>query len=306
MAMRYDTVTFLSDYGTDDESVGVVKSVLRDMAPHVTVIDLTHGIPAHDVRAGGLTLARSIQYVAPGVVLAAVDPGVGTDRRAIAIEVADGAGVLVGPDNGLLAGAVAMVGGPGPVVELSNPEFHLPSPGATFSGRDVFAPVAAHLCNGVALSEFGPPVDPLSLMPSTLPISRAEGAGLVAEVIWVDRFGNLQLNVGGEDLEEWGAQLRLRLETGARTVCRAAAYGSIPPGRIGLVVDSYGLLAICADRHSAAEELGLDVGDTVTLEALDSPGDDEDAPDSPNPAFHDAPSAAVSVSLRPSLRSELS
>src|SRR5687768_9570860 len=111
MSRRYETVSFLSDYGTRDEFVGVVKSVIRDLAPHVTVIDLTHEIPAHDIRAGGLCLARCVQYVAPGVVLAVVDPGVGTERRAVAIEVAEGAGVLVGPDNGLLAPAVAMAGG---------------------------------------------------------------------------------------------------------------------------------------------------------------------------------------------------
>src|SRR3954471_11300761 len=109
--MPFDTITFLSDYGTADEFVGVVKSVVRSIAPQVSVIDLTHEVPAHDVRAGALTLARAVQYVAPGVILAVVDPGVGGERRAIAVEVAEGAAVLVGPDNGLLAPAVAMTGG---------------------------------------------------------------------------------------------------------------------------------------------------------------------------------------------------
>ncbi len=109
--MKYDTITFLSDYGLADEFVGVVKSVIRSIAPDVTVIDLTHDIDPHDVRGGGLALARSAQYLVPGVVLAVVDPGVGTPRRAIAIEVGEGQSVLVGPDNGLLAPAVAMVGG---------------------------------------------------------------------------------------------------------------------------------------------------------------------------------------------------
>ena len=108
MGRRYDTVTFLTDYGLDDEFVGVVKSVIRELAPHVTVVDLTHGIRPFDVRGGALALARAIPYVPEGVVLAVVDPGVGTARRAVAIEVADGAGVLVGPDNGLLAPAVAI------------------------------------------------------------------------------------------------------------------------------------------------------------------------------------------------------
>ena len=111
MSRRYDTVSFLTDYGNRDEFVGVVKSVIRDIAPHVEVIDLTHEITPYDVRAGALALARCIEYVPSGVVLAVVDPGVGTNRRAVAIEVAGGAGVVIGPDNGLLAPAVAMAGG---------------------------------------------------------------------------------------------------------------------------------------------------------------------------------------------------
>ena len=113
MGRRYDTISFLSDYGIDDEFVGVVHSVVRSIAPHAHVVDITHGIAAHDVRAGGLALARASGYLCPGVVLAVVDPGVGTDRRAVAVEVGDGESVLVGPDNGLLAPAVAMVGGAG-------------------------------------------------------------------------------------------------------------------------------------------------------------------------------------------------
>src|SRR5688500_1001026 len=131
MGRRYETVTLLTDYGLDDEFVGVLKSVIRDLAPHVTTIDLTHGIRPYDVRAGALALARAIPYVAEGVVVAVVDPGVGTKRRAVAIEVADGAGVLVGPDNGLLAPAVAVAGGALRAVALDNPAFHLPAPGAT-------------------------------------------------------------------------------------------------------------------------------------------------------------------------------
>src|SRR5688500_15335730 len=158
----YDTVSFLSDYGTADEFVGVVKSVIRSVAPHAVTIDITHEIPAHDLRAGGLALVRSVQYLAPGVVLAVVDPGVGTERRGVAVEVGDGEGVLVGPDNGLLASAVAMVGGATRAVSLTNTEFHLPAPGPTFAGRDIFGPVAGHLCNGVDLAELGELVDPIT------------------------------------------------------------------------------------------------------------------------------------------------
>ena len=174
---RYDTISFLSDYGLADEFVGVVKSVIRQIAPEVMVIDITHEVPPHDVRAGGLTLARSAQYLAPGVVLAVVDPGVGTTRRAVAVEVGDGTSVLVGPDNGLLAPAVGMVGGATRAVELVNPEYRLEAPGPTFDGRDVFAPAAAHLCAGVPLGELGPDIDPIGMRPGTLPITREEGGG---------------------------------------------------------------------------------------------------------------------------------
>src|SRR5690606_23664863 len=192
MAPRFDTITFLSDYGTGDEFVGVVHSVIRSIAPHVTVVDLTHEVPPYDVRAGSLTLGRAAQYLCPGVVLAVVDPGVGTDRRGVAIEVGGGQSYLVGPDNGLLASAVAMSGGATAAVELANPELQLPAPGATFAGRDIFAPAAAHLCNGVALDELGPAIDPLHLLPGLIPIPRDADDGLAAEVLWVDRFGNCQ------------------------------------------------------------------------------------------------------------------
>ena len=126
MPLRYDTITFLSDYGLVDEFVGVVHSVVRSIAPEVGIVDLTHGITPYDVRGGGLALARATSYLCPGVVLGVVDPAVGTSRRAIAVEVGDGASVLVGPDNGLLAPAVALCGGATRAVELDQPR--LPPP----------------------------------------------------------------------------------------------------------------------------------------------------------------------------------
>lgn len=262
----HDTVSFLSDYGHDDEFVGVVHSVIRGIAPDARVIDLTHGIPAHDTRAGGLALARAVQYVAPGVVLAVVDPGVGTARRAVAVEVGGGAGIFVGPDNGLLAPAVAMAGGATGAVELTEDRFHLPAPGPTFAGRDVFAPVAAHLCTGVGLDELGPAVDVASLLPGVLPVSREEEGVVVAEVLWVDRFGNAQLNIGPEEL----ASQRSSLVAGdvVRTATLAATYGDVPPGGVGLVVDAYGLVSVALDRRSAADELFLGPGTEVRLAPL--------------------------------------
>ena len=286
MGRRYDTISFLSDYGLDDEFVGVVKSVLRELAPHATVIDLTHGIAPFDVRAGSLALARAIGYVASGVVLAAVDPGVGTSRRAIAVEVAGGEGVLVGPDNGLLAPAAAMAGGAGRAVELSDAQFHLGSPGVTFDGRDVFAPAAAHLCNGVDLAELGEEVDADLLFPGVVPLPQIDDATVIAQALWTDRFGNVQLNVGPDDLPaSFGPVVEIRCSAPAdptggvtRSAKRVAAFAEIVGGAIGLVVDSNGMLALAMDRRSAAEELGIDDGDQVVLTAVDVDAGDRGGP----------------------------
>ncbi len=261
----YDTISFLSDYGTDDEFVGVVHSVLRSIAPMATVVDVTHGVPAHDVRAGALTLARSAQYLCPGVVLAVVDPGVGGDRRPVAVEVGGGQSVLVGPDNGLLAPAVAMVGGAGRAVVLTDPAFHLPGPSATFDGRDVFAPVAAHLANGVDLGELGEAIDPAGLMPAVIPVAAAEADGLHAEVLWVDRFGNVQLNIGPEDLP--GDRVQVRVGDRALPAQRVTSFDQAPPGGLGLLVDATGLVALVVARASAADDLGVAAGSPVVLAA---------------------------------------
>jgi S-adenosylmethionine hydrolase len=275
MALRYDTVTFLSDYGLVDEFVGVVHSVVRSIAPDVHVLDLTHQVPAYDVRAGGLTLARSAGYLCPGVVLAVVDPGVGTERRAIAVEVGDGMSVLVGPDNGLLAPAVAMCGGATRAVELTNPEYQLAAPGPTFAGRDIFAPAAAHLCLGVPLTDLGPTVDPVSLVPGLLPVTREEDGELLAEVLWVDGYGNAQLNVDPEEIERFGDRVRIRFGDETRTARVVENFGSLGPHDIGLMVDSYGLVAVVVDRRSAASDLGLGPGSAVQLSGFDDE-DDED------------------------------
>lgn len=270
MGAGFQTISFLSDYGLEDEFVGVVRAVIRAIAPAVEVIDVTHGVPAHDVRAGSLVLARSIQYLPPGVVLAVVDPGVGSDRRAVAVEVGGDVlgdrSVLVGPDNGVLAPAVALAGGARRAVSLTNRAWHLDAPGPTFAGRDIFGPAAAHLATGVELDELGEPVDPYSLVPGIVPLSREEGGAVAGEVLWVDRFGNAQLNVGPEEVEAMGTPLTLRIGERSRTAARVASFSELGTGQVGLVVDSYGLLAVALDRRSAASELHLAAGDQVRIE----------------------------------------
>jgi len=270
--LRYDTVSFLSDYGHADEFVGVVHSVIRQMCPGATVVDVTHEIPPYDVRAAGLTLARSAHYLCPGVVIAVVDPGVGSTRRCVAVEVGDGSSVLLGPDNGVLAPAVAMVGGATRAVWLNNPEYQLETLGPLFDGRDVFAPAAAYLCGGTPLEDLGEEVDSAGLLPGVLPLSRDEDGALVAEVLWVDRYGNVQLNLDPEELDAMGDHFEVQLDSGRRSARRAHHFGDIVAGGVGLVTDSYGLIAFAADRASAAEDLGIGPGDPVTLRPVGDQG----------------------------------
>jgi len=273
---RYETISFLSDYGLRDEFVGIVKGVIVDIAPHARVIDLTHEIPPFDVRAGSLALARCIAYVPTGIVLAVVDPGVGTARRGVAVSVGDGRGILIGPDNGLLSMGTALAGGADSAVVLNNPKYQLEAPGATFAGRDIFAPAAAHLCNGVALRELGDAVDPNALLPGVVPLSRSEGDDIIAEVTWIDRYGNCQLNVGPDDTASLGERVSLTFTspTGERSTRAANVVRNFAEigGGIGLVIDSFGMLAVSIDRGSAAEELSIAVGDAVRISTLTEQG----------------------------------
>ena len=266
MGERYETVSLLTDLGEIDEGAGVLRSVVRSIAPHAVVVDITHGVPAHDVRAGSLMLLRAAQYLAAGVVVGGVDPGGGTARRAIAVEVGGGLSVLIGPDNGILAPTVGLCGGADRVVELTDPEYQLPSAGGpTFAARDVLVPAAAHLCNGVDLAELGPAVDPFSLLPGVIPLTRLDDGVLKAEVLWVDRFGNAQLNVDPDELASFGARLTVTVGHRVRTASTAVTFGALGPGELGLVVDSYGLVALVLDRASAADELGIGPGAAVDL-----------------------------------------
>ena len=274
--LSYDTVSFLSDLGHGSDAVGVVHALMRDLAPDVRVVDITHDVAPFDVRAGSLALARSVAYVPRGVVIACVDPGAGGGRRLVAVEVAGGEGVFIGPDNGLLATGVALAGGADRAVVLDRDEHHLASPGATFAARDVLAPVAAALALGTPLEHLGTSIDPGSLLPSVVPIPREEGGDLACEVLWVDRFGNCQINVSTDDVDAvFGPgtrRVRVSFRDELRNVEIVGSYGEIGAGALGLVVDSSGLLSLSVDRASAAELLGIGEGESVRLAAADEQG----------------------------------
>ena len=193
------------------------------------------------------------------------------------VEVGDGMSVLVGPDNGLLAPAVAMCGGAGRVVELTNADYRLPAPGPTFAGRDIFAPAAAHLCAGVPLDELGPLIEPTSLTPGLLPVSHVDDGVLVAEVLWVDGYGNAQLNLDPEEIAAFGDRVRLEFNGTVRAAKVVSTFGAVGPNEVGLIVDSYGLVAVVVDQGSAATSLGLNPATAVHLSSFD----DEDGRESP-------------------------
>ena len=209
-----------------------------------------------------------MQYLPEGLVLAVVDPGVGTDRRCIAVEVEHG--VLVGPDNGLLAPAVAMLGGPHRIVTLENEEYRLPAPGPTFAGRDIMAPAVAHIANGVPDGRVRRRTStrPRST-PAILPLPNVEDGQVQAEVLWVDRFGNCQLNVDPATLTELGAApgdtIEVRMGETGRRARWAHAFADANPSELLLIVDSYGSFALAYDRQSAAAQLKLRAGSTLTL-----------------------------------------
>ena len=241
-------ISFLSDFGRTDEFVGVVHGVIARIAPGVHVIDVGHDFAAGDVHGAALALMRSIQYLPEGVALAVVDPGVGTSRRAIAARTPWG--FFVGPDNGLLAPAVAIVGGADLIVSIEDPRFRLPAEGETFHGRDVFGPAAAVLAAGEAtIEDLGPVVDPGTVAPMMIPLVEPDGlGGMLGEVLWIDHFGNVQTNVSPADLASLGLQrgddVSMSIAGVERAVRWCTAYGDVAPGE-GLVhVDSYGQIAV--------------------------------------------------------------
>ena len=271
-------VSLLTDYGTEDGFVGALHSVLRRALPQVPIVDLTHAIAREDVRAGSLALVRAAPYLAPGVVVAVVDPGVGTSRRGVAVEPVGGPGVVfVGPDNGLLPPAVDALGGVGGCVELEDRGYWLATPGPTFAGRDIFAPAAAQLAGGAALVDLGKPVPPEDLVRLAPPlVARAEDGSCETEVTWVDRFGNVQLAAAPSDLwdpsdagspSESAAVVKVTGFRGRSEARRARVFADLAPHQLGLLVDSYGHLALVLNGASAAFVLNAKEGDIVVLSA---------------------------------------
>lgn len=259
--MSVPVVTLLTDYGLQDEFVGVCHGVIARICPPARIIDVTHGIAPQDVVGGALRLAAALPYLPLGVHVGVVDPGVGSERRAVAIRCADGQ-ILVGPDNGLLGPAAERSGGVAEVVEISDSPFRLEPVSATFHGRDIFVPVAAQVAAGHLLAEAGRPLDPERLTALELPGPTTRDGIVTATVLLADRFGNLQLNCRADQVDlKPGTELHL----GSAGALYGRKFTDVAPGLLVLYPDAAGRLALAVNQGSAAERLGLGPGSELQI-----------------------------------------
>lgn len=261
-------VTFLTDYGRDDEFVGICHAVIATIAPDIRVIDVTHGIPRHDIRTGAVVLRNALPYLPAGVHLAVVDPQVGTERRGVAVRAADGR-LFVGPDNGVLAPALEAAGGAVEAVDVARSPHRLEPVSATFHGRDLFAPVTARLAAGAVLAEAGDPlaVEELETLELPRPIHREQA--LIVHAMLIDGYGNVQLDAAHDDLAGTGLRLGrgVVVEAGERVepARYAATFADVEPGDLLLYEDAHHVLALAVNRGDAAERLGVRAGESLRL-----------------------------------------
>ena len=263
------TITFLTDFGLQDDFVGTCHGVIARIAPGVRVIDLTHGIAPQAVLQGALVLRNTAPYVPAGVHLAVVDPGVGGKRRAIAVRTKDGR-TFVGPDNGLLMLAADELGVEA-AHELTDERYRLPNVSRTFHARDIFAPAAAHVAAGVPVDSLGPAVDPATLVRVDAPEPGVSRSQLTATVVAVDRFGNVATNVRARHLESFGLaagdRVEVRLTFDRYYALVARTFADAGAGELILYEDSYGMVTLAISNGNAARLTGVAVGDELRLGA---------------------------------------
>jgi S-adenosylmethionine hydrolase len=263
-------ITFLSDYGHHDEFVGVCHGVIQRIAAGATVIDIAHGLPPQDLAPAALVLRNALPFMPEGVHLAVVDPGVGGRRRPVALRC--GPRLLVGPDNGLLMPAAERAGGVELAVDLSSTPWRLEPVSATFHGRDLFAPVAAHLALGEPLEQAGETFAPSELVRLELPQPGLSDGGVSAHSVYVDRFGNVQLNLAADDMAKAGLEpsggVAVETSRGRFEALYARTFVDVPHGELIAYADSYGVIALAVNGGSAAAVLGIGAGAPVRLSRL--------------------------------------
>lgn len=260
-------ITLTTDFGLTDGFVGVMKGVILSINADAQCVDITHDIPPQDIHQGSFLLANSVPYFpAAAIHLCVVDPGVGSTRRAIAVQV--GETTFVGPDNGVLSLAIQTLGGRAPVnprgFELNNPRYWLPRVSTTFHGRDIFSPCAAHLSRGVPLEELGAPIDDWITLAPSGPSRRKDGS-LVGHVIYVDRYGNVVSDISEQTLREFGTD-ELIVEIAGREIRGLArTYSDVEPEEFAALLGSPWKLEIAQREGNAAEALGICVGDELVV-----------------------------------------
>jgi S-adenosyl-L-methionine hydrolase (adenosine-forming) len=266
-------VSLLSDFGARDPSAAIMRGVVLAIAPDALVVDVSHEVDKFAVKDGALLLWCALPYLPVGAHVAVIDPGVGTERYGIAVEVARG-DVLVGPDNGLLLRAADRLGGITRAHLLENGQYRLPVVTSSFHGRDLFAPAAAHIALGVPIEAMGRPLDPTRLVRLAWPEAEILDGELVTAIVYLDTFGNVKLEGSLQHLidalgpMEYGDPLELRLGGRERPVpvVWAETFGRVEPGQPLLYEDSYGRLCLAANQGSAVARLRLQDGQSVTIQ----------------------------------------
>lgn len=268
MHNRRDFVSFLSDYGLEDEFVGVCHGVMLRIAPHLKIVDVHHNILRQDIRHGAIVLRQSIGYLPESIHLAIVDPTVGSDRRAVVIKSVSG-NIFVGPDNGLLVPAAEQCGGVETAHEITNEDIVIGPVSHTFQGRDVFAPATAHIANGADIEELGPRMEPSELVRLQIPEAWVHDDHLHAQVLQLDRFGNLQMNFGRHHLEGVGltdgSLIEIRMEGHRLKVFYGHTFSEVKSGEFILVEDSYQQLSLAINKGDAAAKLQAAPGSTIIV-----------------------------------------
>ena len=259
-------ITFLSDFGHADDFVGTCHGVMKSIAPEVEIIDITHGVRRHDILQGAIILANTLPYMPPSVILAVVDPGVGGNRKPLAIRTAEDR-YLVGPDNGLLSLAAAELGGVVEAVELACSTYSLQEVCKTFEGRDLFAPVTAHISSGVTLDRLGSPLPVAELTTINLPRIETRENEIAAAGVYIDSFGNVQVHLSRMELEGLGAQVGERLEVchgeESWNVPFVQSFAEVPPEDLLVYEDSYRKIAFSINQGDAARTFQINVGDQL-------------------------------------------
>jgi S-adenosyl-L-methionine hydrolase (adenosine-forming) len=255
----YDWISLTTDYGRSDGFAAACHGVIARIAPAVRVIDITHEVPPGEVARGAAVLAQTVPHLPPAVHVAVVDPGVGTARRCVALQTPGG--LFVGPDNGLLPSAAEALGGVTRAVELSNDAWFVRPVSPTFHGRDIFAPVAARLALGAGLLDAGSTVDPATLVRLPEPVVITGDGWVEAEVLTIDRFGNVQLAAPAETLDGLGTSLSV----GGMRAVRGTTFGEGTPGQLVVYVDSAGRVAVAINGGRAVVALAVTPGDVLRI-----------------------------------------